>query len=172
MEIRIVDGDRRPIAPGESGEIEVRGAVVMSGYLNRPDLTAEVLAADGWFATGDLGRIDDDGALTVLDRKKDMIISGGENIYPGELEASLSELPGVQQVAVVGIADDLWGQAVCAVVVRSDRTLTENQVVQWCRERHAPYKSPRRVVFVEDLPLNAVGKVVKRTLIDTIERLP
>jgi fatty-acyl-CoA synthase len=167
MEFRIVDDDDVEVPFGEYGEVLVRGSVMMNGYFNQPELTDSVLR-DGWLHTGDWGRLDDDGALAVVDRKKDMIISGGENIYPAELEDSLSNMRGVREVAIVGIPDEVWGQSVCAVVVTSDASVSEERVVEWCLENHASYKKPRRVVFVDELPKNALGKIVKPEIIQSI----
>jgi acyl-CoA synthetase (AMP-forming)/AMP-acid ligase II len=165
MEVQVLDelGERRP--PGEYGEVVLRGTIVMDGYLNLPDLTAQTLI-DGWLHTGDYGRVDEDGALTVVSRKKDMIISGGENIYPLELESSIATIPGVTEVAVVGVPDPLWGQSVQAFVV-GDPSLRAEDVIEHCMEHHAAFKKPRRVVFVDELPKNALGKVLKNELVDS-----
>lgn len=170
MELRVVDDDGRPVPAGEYGEVLVRGPLLMDGYLNQPEVTAAVLDEDGWYHTGDRGKVDEDGALTVNDRKKDMIISGGENVYPGEIENVVSTLPGVLETAVVGIPDEIWGQSVCAFVVRETDALTESTIKERCRERLAGYKTPRRVVFVDTLPKNAMGKIVKHELLASLER--
>ncbi|WP_290051293.1 long-chain-fatty-acid--CoA ligase [Nocardia nova] len=160
--------DRIELLPdGEVGEIVVRGHNVMAGYLNRPDATAEVLV-DGWFRSGDLGRKDEDGYLVVVDRKKDMILRGGYNVYPRELEDVLIDHPRIAQVAVIGVPDERLGQEVCAVVIARDGTPAPEQaaaeIVAWSRNRLAAYKYPRRVVFVNEFPLGPSGKVLKREL--------
>jgi acyl-CoA synthetase (AMP-forming)/AMP-acid ligase II len=163
VEVAIQDADGRPLAPGDVGEVVVRGASVMSGYWRRPDATAESLR-EGWLRTGDLGRLSDDGVLYLLDRTKDMIISGGSNVYAVEVEQVLSTHPGVGDVAVVGVPDDLWGEMVVAVVVPADGDLDTAVLEQHCRASLAGYKIPRRWMQVESLPRNAYGKVVKRDL--------
>ncbi|WP_280257335.1 long-chain-fatty-acid--CoA ligase [Nocardia wallacei] len=160
--------DRIELLPdGEVGEIVVRGHNIMAGYLNRPDATAEVLV-DGWFRSGDLGRKDEDGYLVVVDRKKDMILRGGYNVYPRELEDVLIDHPRIAQVAVIGVPDERLGQEVCAVVIARDGAAAPGQaaaeIVAWSRNRLAAYKYPRRVVFVDEFPLGPSGKVLKREL--------
>ncbi|MEU3661903.1 long-chain fatty acid--CoA ligase [Streptomyces sp. NPDC032940] len=160
--------DRVALLPyGEVGEIVVRGHNVMAGYLNRPEATAAVLV-DGWFRTGDLGTKDADGYLTLVDRKKDMVLRGGYNVYPREVEDVLMRHPAVAQVAVIGVPDDRYGEEVCAVV----RTRPGSEpgpelaadIVSWSRERVAAHKYPRLVEFVTDFPLGPSGKVLKREL--------
>jgi acyl-CoA synthetase (AMP-forming)/AMP-acid ligase II len=163
VEVAIQDADRRPLAPGDVGEVVVRGASVMSGYWGRPDATAESLR-EGWLHTGDLGRLTDDGVLYLLDRTKDMIISGGSNVYAVEVEHVLSAHPDVGDVAVIGVPDDLWGEVVVAVVVPADGDVDTGELEQHCRASLAGYKIPRRWWQVESLPRNAYGKVVKRDL--------
>ncbi|MFF2331439.1 MULTISPECIES: long-chain fatty acid--CoA ligase [unclassified Streptomyces] len=152
---------------GETGEIVVRGHNVMAGYLGRPDSTAEVLI-DGWFRTGDLGLFDNDGYLSIVDRKKEMILRAGYNVYPREIEEVLVRHPAVAQVAVIGVAHPVLGQEVCAVVVpaRSQDAgpALGDEIVAWGRERIAGYKYPRRVEFVDAFPLGSSGKVLKRVL--------
>jgi len=163
VEVAIQDADGRPLAPGDVGEVVVRGASVMSGYWGRPDATAESLRG-GWLHTGDLGRLTDDGVLYLLDRTKDMIISGGSNVYAVEVEQVLSTHPSVDDVAVVGVPDDLWGETVVAVVVPAAGNIDAAVLEQHCRASLAGYKIPRRWLQVESLPRNAYGKVVKRDL--------
>ena len=163
VEVAIQDADGRPLAPGDVGEVVVRGASVMSGYWGRPDATAESLRG-GWLHTGDLGRLTDDGVLYLLDRTKDMIISGGSNVYAVEVEQVLSTHPSVGDVAVVGVPDDLWGEVVVAVVVPAAGNIDAAILEQHCRASLAGYKIPRRWLQVESLPRNAYGKVVKRDL--------
>jgi len=164
-EIRIVDDEGRDVPRGTVGEINVSGPMVTSGYWGQPDATAQALRG-GWLHTGDGGRMDDDGYLTIADRLKDMIISGGENVYPAEVEAALRGHPAVADAAVIGVPDRRWGEAVHAVVVPRDAagdTLRE-ALIAWCRDRLAGYKCPRSMAFVEALPLSAAGKVLKTQL--------
>jgi malonyl-CoA/methylmalonyl-CoA synthetase len=167
QQARIVggSGDRRALPPGEIGEIEVRGPHVFAGYVNRPDATAEAMTSDGWFKTGDLGWVSDDGYYTITGRARELIISGGYNIYPREVEDVLATHPAVAEVAVLGAADNDLGEQVVAVIVpRVGETPAAEDIIAYCRERLASYKKPRRVVFVEALPRNALGKVQKHLL--------
>ncbi len=150
---------------GEIGEVVLRGHHIFSGYLNNPEATKAV-KVDGWFRTGDLGTVDEDGFISIVDRKKDMILRGGFNVYPREVEEVLARHPGVAQVAVVGFPDDVHGEEVCAVVVRSPEggDLTAEVLIDWSKEHLGRYKYPRRVEFVTDLPLGPSGKVLKREL--------
>ncbi len=167
--IRIVGNDGHDLPPGEDGEILVKGPNVMRGYWDKPELTADCLR-DGWFATGDIGHFDADGSLCVSDRKKDMIISGGENIYPAEIEAVLAGHPDIVECAVVGLADDRWGEVpVVAVVPREGAALAAEDVVGFLDGRLARYKFPRGVVFAEALPRNAMGKLQKAALRRAVE---
>jgi len=162
QEARVVDIESREVLPaGEVGEIEVRGPHVFEGYWNRPDATEEVLGEDGWFRTEDLGSVSEDGYFTIRGRTKELIISGGYNVYPREVEELLEGCPGVAEVAVVGLPDEEFGERVTAVVVRDDPELTEREVQDFCRDDLAGYKKPRKVVFVDELPRNAIGKVLK-----------
>ncbi|WP_182524509.1 long-chain-fatty-acid--CoA ligase [Nocardioides dongkuii] len=166
MEVRVVDPatlEDRPV--GEPGEIWLRSRQVMKGFLGKPEATAQVLTDDGWFRTGDLGRLDDGGYVYVEDRLKDMIISGGENIYSPEVERVLAEHPAVLEVAVIGVPDDRWGESVKAVVaLRPDTTATEAELVAYCREHLAHYKCPGSVDVLGALPRNPTGKILKREL--------
>jgi fatty-acyl-CoA synthase len=147
------------------GEIWVRGPNVMRGYWNDPTATAAVLTRDGWFKTGDLGRVDDEGYFWIMGRSRDVIISGGENVYPAELENVLADCPQIAESAVIGIADAKWGEAACAVVVRKPGVqLDAAGVLALFQDRLARYKHPRRVVFTESLPKNALGKILKQEL--------
>lgn len=167
QEARIVDvKTRRPLGPNEIGEIEVRGPHVFAGYLNQPAATAECFGAEGWFRTGDLGQVSDDGYFSITGRARELIISGGYNIYPREVEEAILACPGVAEAAVFGQPDPEFGERVCAAVVRSDPALTATAIVEHCRARLAGYKKPKRVFFVESLPRNAMGKVQKHTLAD------
>ena len=163
MEIR-VEQDGRVAAPGEPGEIVVRGPSVTPGYADRPAETARAIR-DGWLHTGDLGFLDAEGYLYVLDRRDDLIVSGGENVYPAEVEAALLAHPAVAEAGVVGMDDPSWGQIPVAYVVpRADLSVTPDALIAFCRERLARYKAPARVTFVDALPRNASGKLLRREL--------
>jgi long-chain acyl-CoA synthetase len=163
FEVVVRDADRNPVADGEAGEVSVRGANVMAGYWNKPEATAAALR-DGWYHTGDIGTVDAEGHLFLLDRAKDMIISGGENVYCGEVEEILYRHPAVLEVAVFGIPDDLWGEAVHAVVV-ARAPVSAEELVEHCRQHIAHYKAPRSISFQDDpLPKSGPGKVLKREL--------
>jgi acyl-CoA synthetase (AMP-forming)/AMP-acid ligase II len=163
VEVRVVDEDDRPLPAGEPGEVVVRGGVVMAGYWEQPEASAETLRG-GWLHTGDVGSFDDDGYLTLHDRSKDLIISGGMNIYPREVEEALMTHPSVRSVAVVGRHDPQWGEAVVAFVVVDDPAPTAADLDRTCLERIARYKRPKEYHFVEALPTNNYGKVLKREL--------
>jgi acyl-CoA synthetase (AMP-forming)/AMP-acid ligase II len=162
MDVRVLDAQDRELPPGEVGEVCVRGPAVMLGYWNRPEATAETLR-NGWLHTGDLGRMDAQGYLFLLDRAKDLIITGGSNVYAVEVEAALISHPSVRDVAVVGIPDRTWGELVVAVVV-GEGPAVEAQLAEHAARELAPYKRPRRYAFVDDLPRNPTGKVLKREL--------
>ena len=159
---RVVDDDLVDVAPGQVGEIVVRGDQVTAGYWRNPQATAEAWAG-GWFHTGDLATVDEAGYVSVVDRKKDMVVTGGENVYPREVEDVLAGLAGVVDAAVVGLPDPEWGEAVTAVLV-TDGTPTADGIRDQCRASLAGYKVPRHVVFVDALPRNASGKILKREL--------
>ncbi|CAA9432514.1 MAG: Long-chain-fatty-acid--CoA ligase [uncultured Rubrobacteraceae bacterium] len=162
QEARVVGIEsREPLPAGEVGEIEVRGPHVFAGYWERPDATEEVFEEGGWFRTEDLGSIDEDGYFTISGRTKELIISGGYNVYPREVEEVIEGHPGVAEVAVVGLPDEEFGERVTAAVVRDDEELTAEKVKDFCRDDLAGYKKPREVVFVDELPRNALGKVLK-----------
>jgi acyl-CoA synthetase (AMP-forming)/AMP-acid ligase II len=166
VEIEIRDpGTGQPVPTGQPGEIWVRSEQVMGGYWGKPEATAAVITADGWYRSGDGGHIDADGYVYVTDRIKDMIISGGENIYPAEIERVLAEHPAIADVAVIGVPDERWGEAPKAVVVlRAGTGVEPNELVAWCRERLAGYKVPKTVDVVAELPRNPTGKILKREL--------
>lgn len=164
-EVRIIDPAGRPLPPGEVGEILIRCISVMTGYWNMPEATAQVLGADGWYRTGDAGYFDDDGYLFIKDRVKDMIVSGAENIYPAEVENALAGHPDIAEVAVIGVPDPHWGEAVKAIVVPVDgRAIDPASVIAWVRCRIADFKTPKSVDVVAGLPHNASGKVQKAEL--------
>jgi acyl-CoA synthetase (AMP-forming)/AMP-acid ligase II len=166
VEVRVVDpGSGEDLPVGEHGELWFRTPQLMKGYLNRPDATAEVINEDGWFRTGDMGVVDSEGFVFVQDRLKDMIISGGENIYSPEIERVLAEHPAVMEVAVIGVPDDRWGEVVKAVVsLKPAASATESELIEFTRERLAHYKCPKSVDVVEALPRNPTGKILKRDL--------
>jgi len=170
VEVKVIGEEGEDLPAGEVGEICVRGDVVMQGYWNKPDATAATLK-DGWLHTGDMGVFDEDGFLTLKDRVKDVIISGGSNIYPREVEEVLLQHAGVLEVSVVGNPHPQWGEEVIAFVVCSDsREVSEGELDQLCLDNIARFKRPRRYVFVESLPKNNYGKVLKTALRDTLAR--
>lgn len=163
-EIRIRDDEDRDVPAETVGEVCVRGPSVTAGYWEDDELTREVLKG-GWLHTGDLGKMDSEGFLYIIGRKKDMIISGGMNIYPSEIEEVLRRLPAVQEAAVIGVPHRKWGEAVCAVVqLAADESATEEEIINWCRERIASYKKPTVVKFVDEMPRTASGKTRKESL--------
>jgi len=163
VRMRCVDDAGRPVAPGKSGEICVQGESMMRGYWNNAAATIEALRG-GWLHTGDIGMIDEQGYVHLLDRKKDVVISGGENIYSREVEAAVAEHPDVTDVAVIGLPDDHWGEVVAAIVIASNPALDAAAVQAHCRTLIAGYKTPRHVFFVDDLPRLPSGKVNKLDL--------
>ena len=164
VQVAVLDGSDQPLPPGDLGEVCVRGDVVMAGYLNNPEATAETLA-NGWLHTGDVGRFDAHGYLTLVDRSKDLIISGGSNIYPREVEEVLLRHPAIKEVAVLGEPDVQWGESVVAVLVtQPGHVAHQHELDSLCLEHIARFKRPKRYVFVEQLPRNATGKVLKREL--------
>ncbi|OBF48701.1 long-chain-fatty-acid--CoA ligase [Mycolicibacterium monacense] len=163
-ELRVADPDTGDELPtGQQGELWFRTPQLMKGYHNKPEATAEAVTPDGWFRTGDVGRIDADGFIFVEDRLKDMIISGGENVYSIEVERVLAEHSAVTEVAVIGVPDEKWGEAVKAVVV-VEGSASEQELTEWCRERLAHYKCPRSIDITEELPRNPTGKILKKEL--------
>jgi acyl-CoA synthetase (AMP-forming)/AMP-acid ligase II len=160
----VVDDDGRDVATGDVGEIVVRGPQVMAGYWDDEPATTDAMRS-GWFHTGDVGRFDEDGWLYVVDRKKDVIVTGGENVASREVEDVLRSHPDVRDVAVIGVPDARWGENVCAVVVpQPGRSVVAADLVQLVRSRLAGFKTPRHVLFVDSLPTNASGKVLKAEL--------
>ena len=164
-DVRLVDDQGNDVAPGTPGELIVRGPQVMREYWQRRDETAKVLK-DGWLYTGDVATMDDDGYFQIVDRKKDMILVSGFNVYPNEVEAVLAEHPGIAEVCVLGTPDPLCGEAVVAFIVRKDASLTEEQVRLHARAQLTNYKVPRTVVFRTDLPKSNVGKILRKDLKD------
>lgn len=163
-QVRLLDKDLREVAPGEVGELCVRGPLVMDGYLNRPEENAKVFEGD-WLHTGDMARMDSDGYLYLVDRAKDMIISGGFNVYPTEVENCLAQHPAIARSAVIGLPDAKWGEAVTAVVVaRPGTAVTKEEVILHVVQHKGVVNAPKQVIFVEELPLTALGKVDKKAL--------
>lgn len=168
-EISIRDDDGKELAVDAVGEICVRGPQVMRGYWNRPDETAKVMLGD-WLRTGDIGRIDEDGFVYIEDRKKDMILVSGFNVYPNEVESVAASHPGVLEVAAVAQADERSGEVVTLFVVRKDPALTEQQLIEHCRAQLTGYKVPRHVYFRNELPKTNVGKILRRALRDELRK--
>ena len=165
VELRIVTADGSSAPTGEIGEVWIRSPSTMTGYWNKPDATTDAITPDGWFRTGDAGRLDDDGYLYIEDRVKDMVITGGENVYPAEVESVLMSHPSVADAAVIGVPDERWGETVKAIVVPAPGvTADADELIAWCRERLAGYKCPTSVDWAEMLPRNPSGKILKREL--------
>jgi fatty-acyl-CoA synthase len=164
-DVRLVDSVGRPVPPGQIGEIQVQGPNVMQGYWNRPDATAEAIDAEGWFRSGDAAVVDDDGFFTIRDRIKDMYISGGENVYPAEVEAAILEHPAVADVGVIGVPDEQWGEVGCAVVVlRAGASLDIDELRSFLDGRIARYKLPHHLERIDELPRSGPGKIAKPAL--------
>jgi len=166
MQVRVVNEDGRDVSwgTGEAGEIIIKGATIAEGYWDMPEETAQTFR-DGWLYTGDIGVIDEDGFIYVVDRKKDMIITGGINVFSVEVERVISAHPAVMMVAVIGVPDETWGEAIMAcVVLKPGAIATEEEIINWCRERLASYKKPRYVKFVDSLPMSGTNKILKREL--------
>lgn len=164
VEIKVFDEEDKELAPDEAGEVVIKSRMIMKGYYNRPEESAETLRG-GWLHTGDVGYLDDEGYLFITDRIKDMIIKGGENIYPSEIEDVLLRHPAIAEAAVVGVPDEKYGEEVLAFVVKwPDQDLTESEVIEYCHEHYTKFKSPAQVRFIEALPKTMIGKVLKREL--------
>jgi len=164
VEVKIFDEEDNELPPGRIGEITTRSDLVMKGYWKNPDATADALR-NGWLHTGDVGYLDENGYLFIMDRSKDMIISGGENIYPREIEEVLVRHPSVGEVSVIGVPDPKWGESIKAVVALTQgKTATEKELIEFCKENIASYKKPKSVDFIEELPKNNYGKILKREL--------
>jgi long-chain acyl-CoA synthetase len=168
VDVMFVDDDGVEVSQSELGELLIRSANMMRGYWRNEAATAEVFTEDGWYRAGDLATVDEDGYVTFQDRKRDLIISGGLNVYPSEVERAIAEHPGVRDVAVVGAPSEEWGESVVAYVVRRDDGLDAEQIIEWTRERLAHYKKPQRVEFLDRLPLGSSNKVLKRELRDKL----
>jgi|TARA_Y100000817_G_scaffold140879_1_gene110418 acyl-CoA synthetase (AMP-forming)/AMP-acid ligase II len=162
-EVRVVDDQGNECAPGEAGEVEVKGPHIMVGYWNRPEANAETLV-DGWLKTGDVATMDEDGFVTIVDRVKDMLISGGENVYPAEIENVLLTHEKINDAGVIGIPSQKWGESPLAVIVRADDSLTADDVISHCEGKLAPFKTVKAVEFIDVIPRNASGKILKREL--------
>jgi long-chain acyl-CoA synthetase len=169
-EIELRDDDGKPVPLGQPGEICIRGPQVMAGYWQRPDETSKVMDKDGWFASGDIGVMDEKGFVRIVDRKKDMILVSGFNVYPNEIEGVVAMHPGVLECAAVGVPDKKSGEAVRLYVVRKDDALTADDVIKHCREHLTGYKCPREVEFRKDLPKSNVGKILRRELRDEAKK--
>jgi acyl-CoA synthetase (AMP-forming)/AMP-acid ligase II len=164
VEVKIFDSEGKELPAGEIGEIATRSDLVMKGYWRNPEATRETIRK-GWLHTGDMGYMDENGYVFIMDRSKDMIISGGENIYPREIEEVIVKYPGVREVAVIGIPDPKWGEAVKAVVsLVKGKSVTEDELISFCKENLSSFKKPKSIDFVEDLPKNNYGKILKREL--------
>lgn len=165
IELAILDENLKPLPNGQIGEIAIRGDSVMLGYWNRPEENEKALIGDGWFRTGDAGILDDEGYLYIQDRIKDMIITGAENVYPADVESAVFGHPDISDIAIIGVPDDKWGEAVKAIVVRKPGSnLTEAELIAYARERVAGFKCPKSVDFVDALPRNPSGKILRREL--------
>jgi long-chain acyl-CoA synthetase len=163
-ELKLLDDDGREVPPGTPGEIAIKGPQVMAGYWQRPDETAKVMTADGFFRTGDIGMVDERGYFKIVDRKKDMILVSGFNVYPNEVEDVLTQLDGVLECAAVGVPDDKAGEAVKVVIVKKNPALTEADVRAYAEANLTGYKRPKVVEFRSELPKTPVGKILRREL--------
>jgi len=163
-DISIRDDDGNHVAQGESGELCAKGPQVMLGYWNNIEATNETMTQDGYFKTGDIAMLDDKGFFHIVDRKKDMILVSGFNVYPNEIEAEIAKMPGILESACIGIEDDKTGEAVKVFVVRQDDNITEQDIITFCRESLAAYKIPKQIVFITEIPKSSVGKLLRREL--------
>ena len=163
-DMKCVDDEGREVPLGQPGEIVIKGPQVMAGYWQRPDETAKAMTADGYFRSGDIGIMDERGFFRIIDRKKDMILVSGFNVYPNEVEDVVALLPGVAECAAVGVPDDKTGEVVKLVVVRKDAGLDEETIRQHCKANLTAYKCPRVIEFRQELPKTPVGKILRREL--------
>jgi acyl-CoA synthetase (AMP-forming)/AMP-acid ligase II len=161
--VRVVDAEDNDVAPGEPGEVIVAGRHIMKEYWNREKATAETIR-NGWLYTGDVAVIDEDGFIYIQDRTKNMIISGGENVYPAEIENVILQHPEVAEVAVIGLSSDKWGESPLAVVVPKSESLVKEDIIGHCKGKLAAFKMPKHVEYVDEIPRNPTGKVLKRIL--------
>ncbi len=165
VDARVVDDDNNPLGPNQVGELVLKGPSYCSGYFNDPEATAQVVDDEGWFHTGDLARYDEEWYFYIVDRKKDMFISGGENVYPAEIEAVLYRHPAVHMCAVIGVPDEKWGEVGKAcVVLKPGASITEEELIAFLQDYLARYKVPKSVEFMDELPLSGAGKILKREL--------
>jgi fatty-acyl-CoA synthase len=165
VDVRVVDDDNNPLGPNQIGELVLKGPSVCSGYFNNPEATAAVVDDEGWFHTGDMVTYDEEWYFFVVDRKKDMFISGGENIYPNEIENVLYRHPTVHMCAVIGMPDEKWGEVgMACVVLKPDASATETEIIDYLSDHLARYKVPRHVTFMDELPISSMGKILKREL--------
>ena len=164
MTVRVVDEAGERVADGETGNLQVQGPNVFPGYWRMPEKTAEDFTADGFFNTGDKAIIDAHGYVSIVGRAKDMVITGGLNVYPKEIEGVIDDMPGVAESAVIGVADADFGEAVVAVIIANDNAPTADEVIAHCRAQLANFKVPKRVEVIDALPRNAMGKVQKNVL--------
>lgn len=168
-EILILNDEGKPVEFNQAGEIAIRGPQVMKGYWQQPEATAHVFTKDGFFLTGDIGCMDEQGYITILDRKKDMILVSGFNVYPNELEGVLSKHPKILECAVIGIDDEKSGQVPKAFIVKQDETLSQDEVMIYLKQQLTSYKLPKYIEFVSGLPKSAVGKILRRELPRTVQ---
>lgn len=169
IDVRVVDEDNRPLGPDQAGELVLKGPSRCSGYFGNPEASAAVIDEEGWFHTGDIVQYDDEWYFYVVDRKKDMFISGGENVYPTEIENVLYRRPEIQMCAVIGMPDEKWGEVgVACVVLKPGKEVSEKALLEYLRDNLARYKVPKRVVFLDSLPLSGMGKILKRELQEQI----
>ena len=165
VEMKVVDDHGKEVAQGEIGEIVIRGHNIMKGYWNRPEATEEAITDDGWFHSGDMARVDEDGYFFIVDRKKELIIRGGYNVYPREVEEVLYEHPAVQEAAVIGVTDDALGEEVgAAVVLKEGERIEAEELKRYVKEQLAAYKYPRKLWFLDELPKGPTGKILKREI--------
>jgi long-chain acyl-CoA synthetase len=162
--LKLLDDDGNEVGPGQSGEIAIKGPQVMAGYWQRPDETAKVMTADGYFKSGDIGVVDEKGFFKIVDRKKDMILVSGFNVFPTELEDVVAQMPGIMECACVGVPDAKSGEAVKLVIVKKDPNVSEADVRAYCKENLTGYKQPKVIEFRTELPKTPVGKILRREL--------
>jgi fatty-acyl-CoA synthase/long-chain acyl-CoA synthetase len=160
--VRIVDDNDVDVPPGSAGEIIVKAPYLMKGYLNQPELTAKTLKG-GWLHTGDMGKFDEEGYLYIVDRKKDMVVTGGMNVFSAEVEECIAKHPSVRQVAVIGIPDEKWGEAVTAVIVPNGE-VSSDEIIQFCQGKLSKYAVPKNIFFKDSLPMTLIGKTDKKVL--------